>query len=151
VGARTASGSNLMAQVFHPDSYSRLKLAVTALELTSGLEKTARRLYPDVAYRVGDVMKLTERFDVVTCSHVLEHVADPGAMLDHLRAIARRLVVVAAPYRERLDPAKPNTSRHLHSFDEQFFATRVPRRLSVFSSPHWSGSECFVAVYDPLS
>jgi len=150
VGPRSASGSNVVAQVFHPESYSRVKLDVTALDIEDELQLHATINYPDVSYRVGDVMDSSQRFDVVTCSHTLEHLAAPGPVLDHLRRIARQMVVIAAPYRERLHPSIPNPSCHLYSFDDAFFAEHVPRRLIVYSSPHWSSGDCFIAVYDPL-
>jgi SAM-dependent methyltransferase len=149
VGARTAAGSNLMAQVFHPASYVQIRLDVTALDLDAAHQEEARTLYPDVRYRVDDVRNVRDRYDVVTCSHTLEHLAEPGPVLEHMRSIARRLVVIAAPYRERLAPSIPNPSRHLCTFDDDFFAAHPPRRLIVYNSPHWYTSDCFVAVYDP--
>ena len=149
VGARTAAGSNLMAQVFHPSSYVQIRLDVTALDLDGAHEEEARTLYPDVQYRVGDVRDFRDRYDVVTCSHTLEHLAEPGSVLEQMRSIARRLVVIAAPYREQLAPSIPNPSRHLYSFDDDFFEAHPPRRLIVYNSPHWYTSDCFVAVYDP--
>lgn len=149
VGARTASGSNLIAQVFHPDAYTQIKLDVTALDLEATHAEEARVRYPAVRYRVGDVRSIRDRYDVVTCSHTLEHLADPGPVLEHLRTIARRLVIVAAPYDERLDGSRPNPSRHLFTFDEHFFARHPPARLEVFRSPHWSAGDCFLAVYEP--
>jgi SAM-dependent methyltransferase len=149
VGARTAAGSNLIAQVFHPASYVQIKLDVTALDLEADHAEEARALYPEVRYRVGDVREVTDRFDVVTCSHTLEHLADPGAVLEHMRAIAKRLVVIAAPYKEELGPDIANPSKHLYSFGDAFFEAHGPRRLDVYNSPHWYTSDCFVAVYDP--
>lgn len=149
VGARTAAGSNLIAQIFHPASYVQIKLDVTALDLADDHAEEARTLYPDVRYRVGDVMQVADRFDVITCSHTLEHIADPGPVLAHMRSIANRLAVIAAPYREKLGPDIPNPSKHLYSFDDDFFEAHPPRRLEVYDSPHWYTSHCFVAVYDP--
>ena len=138
-----------MAQVFHPDSYVQIKLDVTALDLDDAHEAEACELYPEVRYRVGDVRAVRDRYDVVTCSHTLEHLADPGPVLEKMRSIARRLVVIAAPYREALAPSIPNPSRHLYSFDDAFFDEHPPRRLIVYNSPHWYTSDCFLAIYDP--
>ena len=86
----------------------------------------------------------------MTCSHTLEHIADPGPVLEHMRSIAKGLVVIAAPYRRsaRTDDV-PNPSKHLYSFDDAFFDAHPPRRLEVYNSPHWYTSDCFIAVYDP--
>lgn len=149
VGARTACGSNLMAQVFHPGSYSQIKLDVTALDIDPTHQEEARARYPDVRYRLEDIHSLRDSYDVVTCSHTLEHMDDPGTFLERLRGIAKRLVIIAAPYGEVLDGSAPNPSNHKFTFDEEFFSAYPPSRLSVYRSPHWSASDCFVAVYGP--
>lgn len=146
-GARTAAGSNLIAQVFHRKSYSQIKLAVTALDIDPTHRESALERFPDLSYVVADVAEVSDSYDIVTCLHTLEHIADPGPVLEHLRRIARRLVVIAAPYEEVLDPAIPNPSRHLFSFDERFFEAHEPARLMVYRSPHWSSGDCFMAVY----
>jgi len=146
-GARTATGSNLMAQVFHRKSYSQIKIGVTALDIDPTHREDALRRFPDLDYLVSDVADVHDTYDVVTCLHTLEHIADPGPVLQHLRQIACRLVVIAAPYKEVLHPSIPNPANHLFSFDERFFAEHEPDRLVVYRSPHWSSGDCFMAVY----
>jgi 2-polyprenyl-3-methyl-5-hydroxy-6-metoxy-1,4-benzoquinol methylase len=147
VGARTATGSNLMAQVFHPKSYSQIKITVTALDIDETHRDEALRRFPDIRYQVADVRDVKDQYDIVTCSHTLEHVVDPGPVLEHLRRIAKRLVVIAAPYRESLGEGIPNPSNHQFSFDDEFFARYEPHRMIVYRSPHWSSGDCFLAVY----
>jgi len=146
-GARTATGSNLIAQVFHRKSYSQIKMAVTALDIDPTYRDDALRRFPDLEYVVSDVADVRKPYDVVTCLHTLEHLAEPGPVLEHLKRIARRLVVIAAPYRELLDESIPNPSKHLFTFDESFFEEHAPDRLIVYRSNHWSSGDCFMAVY----
>ena len=63
--------------------------------------------------------------------------------------MARRMVIIAAPYAEELDEADAHPSGHRSTFDERFFSQHPPDRLVVFRSPQWSTGDCFVAVYGP--
>lgn len=143
VGARTGSGSNLIATTFHPDSWSRIGLRVTAIDVDPHWSRHAL-LYPAIDYRTADVFEMTGPFDVVVCSHTLEHIADPAPFMEHLLGLATRLVVIAAPWKEPLDTRLPY---HLHSFDESFFERFPPSTFEVYRSPHWNGGDCFIATY----
>ncbi len=145
VGARTAAGSDLIARVFHPRSWSRLRFTVTAIDNNSHWYPRAAITLPRVNYRVRDVFDLDEQFDVVVCSHTLEHTDEPGQLLEKLLSTARRLVVIAAPWKE---PVATRLAYHLHTFDEEFFERYPPTRFESYLSPHWSGGECFIAAYD---
>lgn len=146
VGARTASGSGLIASVFHPASSSSLTFEVTALDVDPYWYSRAAVSHPNVTYLVGDVMDHTSIYDVVVCSHTLEHLADPGPVLEQLRSLARRLVVIAAPWRESPATRLPY---HRFTFDEAFLREHPPYRFDTFHHPHWSGGPCFVACYLP--
>ncbi|HGY57418.1 MAG TPA: class I SAM-dependent methyltransferase [Caldithrix abyssi] len=79
----------------------------------------------------GDAFHLpvqNESMDVVLCSEVLEHVNEPGSVLEEIRRVLKPQgrVVISVPYKEkityqlcihcnRLTP----THAHLHSFDKQ--------------------------------
>lgn len=145
VGARTAAGSDLIAKVFHPYSWSRLRFKVTAIDNNSTWFPRAAVSLPRLDYRVCDVFDLNEQFDVVVCSHTLEHTDDPGRLLEKLLSSARRLVVIAAPWKE---PVATRLPYHLYTFDEKFFERYPPTRFESYLSPHWSGGECFIAAYD---
>lgn len=145
VGARTGAGSDLIARVFHPQSWSRLRLSVTAIDNVDAWYPRAALAHPSIEYRVCDAFDLHEQFDVVVCSHTLEHTDDPGRLLEKLLRLSRRLVVIAAPWKE---PVETRLPYHLYTFDEQFFERYPPARLETYLSPHWSGGECFIATYD---
>lgn len=55
--------------------------------------------HPRLRFQVRDVVRdpPAERYDVVICSHVIEHVDDPVAMLTSLRRCAPRLLVAVPP------------------------------------------------------
>ena len=145
VGARTGTGSDLIARVFHPKSWSRLSLAVTAIDIDRAVHARAALSHPRIDYQLRDVFDVDERYDIVVCSHTLEHTDDPGRLLEKILGLARRLVVIAAPWKE---PEATRLPYHLYTFDERFFERYPPSRFETYLSPHWSGSECFIAAYD---
>jgi SAM-dependent methyltransferase len=70
---------------------------VVGVELSEASARRARATY-GLEMLVGDVLEieLAGSFDVITLWHVLEHVADPGALLDRVRGLLApggRLVV----------------------------------------------------------
>ena len=100
----------------------------------------ARRVYGGLAECLGSVDG--REFDLVYCSNVVEHVADPRALVALLAPRAKRHLVIQAPHDERhpdgtqLSPARPKGEHvatigddlvaHLHAFDWETLHTRVP-------------------------
>jgi SAM-dependent methyltransferase len=74
---------------------------VTACDINPRRIEQAKGLmsHPNLSFEVRDVTKARpERpFDVVICSHVIEHLDDPVAMLSALRDNAPRLLVAVPP------------------------------------------------------
>jgi SAM-dependent methyltransferase len=90
--------------------------------LDQDVHRNGRHAVVDRPYVIGDVHNLPFRrdgFDLVICSHVLEHVSDPGAALDELLRVGQRV------YAETPSP--------LGDFllDEDYHRWRVSRRGSV--------------------
>ena len=82
---------------------------VIGLDLDDGAIEWARknRAADNVSYRVGDSMELpflTGEFDLVTCTHIYEHVPDDQRMLDEILRVLRPggLCYFAAENRIRL-------------------------------------------------
>jgi 2-polyprenyl-6-hydroxyphenyl methylase/3-demethylubiquinone-9 3-methyltransferase len=74
------------------ESMARAGAQVTAIDLSSQMIEVARLHAAEaglaIDYRVQDAAALTERFDVVCCMEMLEHLADPAAMLATFAALA---------------------------------------------------------------
>jgi 2-polyprenyl-3-methyl-5-hydroxy-6-metoxy-1,4-benzoquinol methylase len=144
VGPRTATGTNVIAQLFHPLSWSRLKVNVVAMDIDPLFAAQAREAFPDIRYEVDDIFKHEQKYDIVVCSHTIEHVEDPGAFFKRLTYLAKELVILAAPYKE---PEHNRIPGHINTIGDEFFKQFTPNRLQIYKSPHWHNGDCFIAVY----
>lgn len=144
VGSRTGAGSGLLQQIHHPESFSRIKLNVTALDIEDTYVDYAKAHYPEVEYVVGDIYDPTfsRKFDIVVCSHTLEHVPDPSGFLAQLRSLARGWVVIACPFEEKdLIPG------HVNTLDFSFFEKEQAHTTHVYRSLTWHGSMAAIATF----
>jgi hypothetical protein len=144
VGSQTGTGAELLRYLHHPASFSRIKLDVTALDIDTSHRDYSRVLFPELRWRYEDIFDpgFEGRYDIVLCSHCIEHVAEPEAFLARMRALAAQWVIVATPFGE-----KERIPGHLHSFDFEFFQRTGAERLHVYRSVTWHGSMACVAVY----
>lgn len=143
VGSRTGAGSELLRYLHHPSSFSRIKLSVTALDTDDTYIDYARIHFPELRYLQQDIFDsgFTERFDIVLCSHVIEHVDDPANFIARAQALARRWVILAAPFEEKnLIPG------HRSRLDFDFFQTIGAHDLRVYRSLTWHGSLACIVV-----
>jgi 2-polyprenyl-3-methyl-5-hydroxy-6-metoxy-1,4-benzoquinol methylase len=100
VGPRTGAGTGLLQYLHHPESFSRIKLHTTAIDIDPTYKDYAAVHSPDVEYLVGDIfdVSLSRTFDVVLCSHTLEHLAEPLPFLRRLQALSKAWVIIACPF-----------------------------------------------------
>jgi ubiquinone/menaquinone biosynthesis C-methylase UbiE len=107
---------------------------VVGMEFSPSACEKARRLsppsHPDWDIRehadAADLPLDSDSFDLVTASHVLEHLEDDEAVLDELVRITRPggCLLVILPAHERLFPG----SKHLRLYDVAEFAARLRDR-----------------------
>ncbi|MHB9155916.1 MAG: class I SAM-dependent methyltransferase [Endomicrobiales bacterium] len=74
-------------------------IRVTGVDISEEAVKQAGLLFPEGAFRRLDIEKeaLGERFDLVVCSEVLEHVADDDAAIARLLKMSGRYLLVSSP------------------------------------------------------
>jgi ubiquinone/menaquinone biosynthesis C-methylase UbiE len=81
--------------------YEKTGNHVTALDM-----QKPRDLFEGVVFIVGDIKQMpfkNKQFDVVLCTHVLEHIRDPkDAIRELLRVTKRKLIVIMPRQREYL-------------------------------------------------
>jgi 2-polyprenyl-6-hydroxyphenyl methylase/3-demethylubiquinone-9 3-methyltransferase len=91
-------GAGLLAEPL-----ARLGASVTGLDASAELiavaKQHAQRARLAIDYRAGELAELDDRFDLITCMEVIEHVADPAAFVGMLaqRLAADGLLILSTP------------------------------------------------------
>lgn len=135
VGTRSGAGANLLATL-HRAHMMGPALRVDALDILPDFKAYADAVFPDLCeYLVGDIFELDRgrNWDLVTCSHTIEHLADPRPFILELQRRARKWLLLYAPYEER----KPDGVEHLTRITRDFVQSFDPLRFDVFTSPGW--------------
>lgn len=133
VGTGSGVGANLLATL-HSSDFLGHRIAVDAMELATDFEKYAKRSFPLIRYVVGDVwdVQAKEMWDIILCSHVLEHIDDGVAFVRHLQSLAREWVLFYTPWKER-----QRIEGHVTSIDEEFLEAVSPFLVKTIDSPAW--------------
>lgn len=150
VGARTGAGANLLGYIFSGNSYSRIKADVTALDIEDRFLVYAKKKFPWISsYIVKDINDLGGTWDIVVCSHTIEHVPNYREFIDKLRMRAKKFVVLLAPYNEagcKLIKDIKMCEGHINSIDHDAIAELEPQVLKIYRSLVWQQSLAFLAV-----
>jgi len=112
------------------------RLSVTGLDITEVHANHIRLTCPFMGHMVSDIYQLPDdqQWDIVICSHTIEHVPEPLAFCRRLRELARHRVFVAAPFEERADIL---TNGHINIFDEAFLQELGPLSVAKVKSAAW--------------
>lgn len=140
VGPRTGAGLGFLRLVHHPAAFTRLKFdPVAGIDIDPMFEQVAASEIPDIQAMTGDIFDLPEKsWDVVCCSHAIEHIPEAEAFVEQLMRIARRCIVLACPFAEN-----PLSDDHCRSIDYAFFKSLGILDVKVYESQHWhSGLVC---------
>lgn len=142
VGPHLMGGSTLLKELHSADSFTRLKLDVSVIDLDNRFEAACRQVDPDMPYLIGDVKDLTEPFDIIIASHVIEHVPDAVAFGRMLRTKARDFVIIACPWRE--NPIR--TNGHLHSIGKELPHAIGAEGIEIYTDMSW-GTDREAAIF----
>ena len=145
VGPRTGTGLALLRLLHHPAAFTRLKFdPVAGIDLDPGFEATAQVEFPDIGAMTGDIADLPPKsWDIVTCSHTIEHVPEPDTFVDLLKRLARRYVLLACPYAER------NLSAgHINSIDYKNLTDWGFQAVEIYESQHFHNGVCCLALME---
>lgn len=140
VGSRTGSGLAFLRLVHHPAAFTRLKLdPVAGIDIDPMFEQVSVIEFPDIRGMTGDIFNLEENsWDIVCCSHTIEHIPEAENFVRQLMKIAKKYVIIACPYAEN-----PLSDDHVRSIDYRFFTALNIQDVSVYESQHWhSGMVC---------
>ena len=91
-----------------------LGIRASGIDFSEEAIKIAKEMYPQYAFYRDDVTDLSEdkMYDIIYCSNVLEHFANPWDIANNISKISSHYLVLLFPFREKL-----NISEHVYNFD----------------------------------
>src|SRR5579862_3341322 len=81
VGCRSGAGAAFVADLHH-DRNSWIRFAATGIEIVPDWADYAKFRFPNLHYIVGDIFEHDQRYDLITCNHVIEHFINPKPIVD---------------------------------------------------------------------
>ncbi|MDY0276290.1 MAG: methyltransferase domain-containing protein [Desulfomicrobium sp.] len=134
VGPGCFSGTALLADLHSERSFNKLKLKVSAVDITKRRRPFQEILAPNVEFFCKDIFEIKERtWDFIICSHVIEHVPSPEAFINQLKSLANDFVLIACPWEEKA----PRSKGHINTINENFVISVGGRDLSVYVNYCW--------------
>ena len=147
VGAGSGAGSNIFTMI-HSGRRVYSKLNVDAIDYTDSRLRWVKTVYPKVNYAVADVYELPrKKWDIVFCSHVIEHVPAPRQFLEQLVEICKGYLFVYSPYNE-ID----RIPAHINTITESLYEGLNIEKIHIMKSMAWhadiENDMCLLAVID---
>ena len=143
VGPQNFAGTALLRDLHRDNSFNRLKLDVTALDIVDEFDLFREIIAPGLEFLHQDIFDINNRaWDTVICSHVIEHVPEPLEFLKQLQTLARDYVMVACPWNE--NPLVTNS--HINTIDKSFIVESGARNLKIYTNYCW-GKTCEVCMF----
>ncbi len=136
VGPRTGAGSGLLAKLYSPQSWARIKMKITAMDIDDTFQEYANFCFPEINYVVGDIYDIQpgRKWDLVICSHTIEHVPDPKRFAERLIELSKGYVIISCPFLED----KNNLCRgHVNSITLEFIAQFDPLMMHIYDACFW--------------
>jgi 2-polyprenyl-3-methyl-5-hydroxy-6-metoxy-1,4-benzoquinol methylase len=131
----SGAGANLLATL-HRSVFFGVQMKVDAMDISSAYKAYADVHFPDITYAVGNLFDLPpdRTWDLIICSHVIEHLTDPAPLIGEISRRARHWAVFCAPFEE-----KNLLEGHLISITAKMIAgLRIqPLSVKVMTSPGW--------------
>jgi 2-polyprenyl-3-methyl-5-hydroxy-6-metoxy-1,4-benzoquinol methylase len=142
IGPRTGAGLAVLRLLHHPMSYSTIKFdPVTGIDIDPIFEQIAKDCYPDIEALTGKAENLLRKWDIVISSHTIEHVDDPDAFIHTMEGLAKKAVVLAAPFEEQ-----DLITWHKHRITYKLLTNHGFHDVCVYKSNHWFNSLCIIAM-----
>jgi 2-polyprenyl-3-methyl-5-hydroxy-6-metoxy-1,4-benzoquinol methylase len=142
IGPQTFAGTELLQRLHGESTFCQLKLDVTGIDIHDKFDTFRRIIAPSTKFIKGNVFDLDREFDLIICSHVIEHVPDPIAFIARLKAISRDHLIVACPWNE-----EPLTTKgHVNSIDKAFVRRTGATGLQISTNFMW-GKQREVCIF----
>ncbi len=121
---------------------------ITGIDFSSEAINRAKELYPNVNFRVNPLDKNIDKFDVICCSNVLEHLLDWENYLTTFTQVSQKYIIILVPYLSEI------FGEHVVSFDLCDFKDNINGFNQVYhkimdtnNSGYWNGKQLLV-VYE---
>jgi len=131
-GASWAAGTNIIAQA--TSELVWCKTNVYAADITPGRDLYANLEFPKVKYINADAFSLGRTFDIVYCSHVIEHTTDPQEFIQKILNITGKFAIFYAPYKE-----SNRSAAHRSEITEETFEGFKVHSSEIVKSYGWNG------------
>lgn len=143
VGARTGAGTALLRLLHHPQAFTRLKFdPVVALDLDPCVMRIVGEEFKDITPLLEDIFNIPENsYDIVVCSHTIEHLPQIEPFVEQLEKIARRYVVLACPVNER----SPVSEGHIQIITPETLLNLGYVDVETYESFHFHNGPCGLA------
>lgn len=146
VGASSCFGTRLLASL-HASHFVYSRMEVDAVDYVPDRSRWVLAAVPEVNYHVKDLYDLPSRsWDIVVCSHVIEHVPEPRRFIEKACDICRGFAFFYSPYDEH-----PLIPGHINRITEADFAS-LPAETHRIKSMGWHPDKpddlCLLAVVD---
>lgn len=134
VGAASGAGSHLLALLNRSNQFGPA-MNVDALDILESFKPYAEEFFPDINYMVEDLYLVdpARTWDLVICSHTIEHLRDPRSFILELQRRARHWALIYAPFEEQ----HVDGVGHLFSVTLKFIESFHPKSVEVMKSPAW--------------
>jgi SAM-dependent methyltransferase len=134
-GCATGAGADLLG-LLHQTNANGHRYQVTGIDLeteSSFNKPYADANFPHMTYVFGDIFEIgNNSFDVVVCSHVIEHFKEPSRFMRKLQSISRLFALFYCPFEE-----KHLLKWHLRSINRTFIEAFDPSFVEVRESLGW--------------
>lgn len=154
LGARSGHGSGLVKRMFEPGGGLGIEIEVSACNLTQEeniwFKSNDWGIEPFIldAQNGEDFLKSGQKYDIVICSHMIEHTTNPQKVMSFVNDITNKFFVIACPWKEKkLDHGDWH---HDSSIDEDVLLKYRPAKNFVSEfDPGYPLSPCIYAIYSP--
>ena len=139
VGTATGAGANLLATLYKGKFFG-IQMKVDALETKNNnkFEPYPKLHFPDINYIVSNLFELNKNllWDLVICSHTVEHMIDPFPFIEELQRRSKHWVLIYCPLNEQ-----PLIKPHKFIFTKDIIDSLQPLMVEIIDSPAWSNPE----------
>lgn len=148
IGIHCGAGTALLAELHNRQSYNHLKMNVTGLDIINDYEDYIKVSYPSFKFLKKDIFDISdsETWDLVICSHVIEHLKEPFRFVEKIRRLTNKYAIIACPYNE-----KELRTGHFQTIDDAFISKLNPLEHHVYTNFCWRPrGECVIMIFNSL-